>query len=70
MAKERTLVCIKIPRSDTNEGCEIEVTVTSQQQAQENRAMAKTELKQKAQRYQKPMLSVGGHKILRGCLSI
>ena len=26
------MVCIKIPRSDTNEGCEIEVTVTSELQ--------------------------------------
>ena len=26
---EATLVCIEIPRSDTNEGCEDEVTVTS-----------------------------------------
>ena len=33
--RERTLVCFKAPRWDTNEGCEIEVTVTSEQHAQE-----------------------------------
>ena len=32
---ESALVCVKVLRSATNEGCEIEVTVTSEQHAQE-----------------------------------
>ena len=35
--KERTLVCIKIPRSDTNERGEYQVTVTSELHAQAER---------------------------------
>ena len=42
---ERTMVCIKRPRCDTNEGCETEVTVTSELHAQAER----TKLRERAQ---------------------
>ena len=46
---ERTMVCIKRPRCDTNEGCDVEVTVTSSEElhAQAERAK-KTERDEQA----------------------
>ena len=38
----RTLICVKIRQSDTNEVCEIKVTVTSEQHAQEDSSILKT----------------------------
>ena len=36
------MICVKIRQSDTNEVCEIKVTVTSEQHAQEDSSILKT----------------------------
>ena len=56
-AEERTMVCIKRPQCDTNEGCHIEVTVTS---SEELHAQAERAKKQK--REEKAASSGGAEK--------